>query len=67
MGEIISFQHVKTMKSQSIKGGERVKALARGEVQVYICDNCGEEFEVISDNYPDKCPGCKLRITSWKT
>lgn len=53
MAEIISF--VKKPKKVS---GNRWKAIAEDNLKVYVCDGCGEEFEVIVDNKPDKCPGC---------
>lgn len=59
MAQIIEFRR----KEKIFSNAERYKALAKSKIRVFNCDNCGEEFEVINDVYPDKCPGCGLRFT----
>ncbi len=45
--------------SQRMLNKFRTEALAKGQVDTYICNNCGEEFDVYYDKKPDFCPGCK--------
>ncbi|MBE5849766.1 MAG: hypothetical protein E7298_06335 [Lachnospiraceae bacterium] len=59
MCEIISFIDQKKRRIN------RSEALAKGKIMYYSCDSCGADIEVIDNDYPDKCPGCGLRITSW--
>lgn len=58
MGDIIQFHK----RSKSISNQDRFKALAKGELDSYTCDNCGTEFEVAFNDKPDYCPGCHARI-----
>lgn len=60
MAQIIKFR----TKSDVDKVG-RVKALVKGEIDVFTCDNCGETIEVVKGKYPSHCPGCNLIITQW--
>ncbi len=62
MAQIIEFGRIK----KSTVDARRWKALAKGQVSTYICDNCGERFDVINDEFPDTCPGCGLRFTEFK-
>ena len=57
MGEVIQFRP-KT-KDRSFN---RVEALMKGQLETYVCDNCGEEFEVAFGNKPKRCPGCDFEI-----
>ena len=43
----------------------RVEALVKGQIERYSCDTCGNEFEVVFGNRPDKCPSCGLKI-NWR-
>ena len=61
MAQIVNF--MKLRKDNSI--AERDKALANGQIEYFICNNCGERIEVINGEYPDCCPGCAYRITKW--
>ena len=62
MGNIIQF----APRSKKVSTNtNRVEALVKGELDVYICDTCGEEFEVVFDNKPDKCPHCN-RVICWE-
>lgn len=61
MAQIISFIPKKKVSDDA----KRWKAIAKGQFTVYTCDNCGERFEVINDEYPDTCPGCGLRFTKF--
>ena len=56
MGEIVQFRPRQT------KEINRVEALMKGQVETYTCNNCGEDFEVIYNNRPDKCPNCFYSI-----
>ena len=62
MAQIISFIPKKKMSNES----RRWKALAKGTIMTFTCNTCGEEFEVVDDEYPDLCPGCGRRITQFK-
>lgn len=64
MAEIISFFDRKKPQKREIS---RVEALAKGRIQHYSCDSCGADIEVINGEYPDRCPGCGLIITEWKS
>ena len=44
---------------------ERYRALAKGHIEYFTCDNCGTRIEVMNGEYPDCCPGCAYRITKW--
>lgn len=43
----------------------RIEALVKGELEVYVCDTCGEEFEVAFGNKPEVCPHCN-RLICWE-
>jgi len=60
MAQIIEF------KKKEKKVMSRTEALVKGKLDVYRCDSCGKEFEVIDNDYPDKCPGCGLPIQNWQ-
>lgn len=64
MAQIISFSKTHSRAGQK-EEAKRLKALAHNKLQVFICDICGDEFEVIDDEYPEKCPGCGRKITEW--
>lgn len=49
-------------KPREVRSSNRVEALVKGEIEVYECDNCGEEFEVMFNKFPDKCPHCSYKI-----
>lgn len=58
MGEIVQFRpRVKQENSNN-----RIEALMKGQVDEYTCQNCGEDFEVLFDNKPDRCPHCNMLI-----
>lgn len=61
MGEILQFKPMSKTKEQ-ISGKERYKALAKGKVKGFTCNNCGEHFEVYNEDYPKCCPGCSAKI-----
>lgn len=44
----------------------RVEALMKGEVETYTCNDCGEDFEVLFENFPEKCPHCN-RVIDWES
>ena len=62
MAQIISF----IPKKKTSNEVNRWKALAKGQLDIYTCDNCGERFEVMNNEFPDTCPGCGLRFTEFK-
>ena len=62
MAQIISF----VKKQRATEEANRWKAIAKGQIAVYICDVCGERFEVMDDDYPDACPGCGRTFTKFK-
>ena len=57
MGDILLFEPRMKIKN-------RYKAIAKGTLLKFTCDTCGEEIEVIDEEYPEYCPGC-LREISW--
>lgn len=60
MGEIVQFRpRVKQENSNN-----RIEALMRGQLETYICDVCGGEFDVLYGNFPDECPHCH-RTMKW--
>lgn len=61
MGKVIAFRKPERVISEQ----ERLKALVRGNIDVYICENCHDEFEVINEKFPEMCPHCGAVITSW--
>lgn len=64
MGEVIEFARFK-QRSKSTKDAERLKALFNGNVEVYVCEECGGDIEVINNVFPTRCPCCGLRISDW--
>lgn len=40
----------------------RIKALTKGKLKVFNCDGCGGEFEVLFDEFPEKCPHCGVEF-----
>ena len=60
MAQIIEF------RKKTSSSAERYKALAKGNIKTFKCDNCGTDFEVINNKYPDCCPGCGLVFTDFK-
>lgn len=59
MGEIIQFKFRQKETSQN-----RVEAMVKGQLDTYVCDTCGESFDVLFDNKPERCPHCN-RIIEW--
>lgn len=60
MAQIIEFRRRDKKEEMS-----RTEALVKGKIDVYRCDSCGKEFEVINDVFPDTCPGCGVVISVW--
>ena len=61
MGDILIFNPNASNKTK-IEAKSRIEALAKGELETYVCDSCGKRFEVMFDNKPEYCPGCFARI-----
>ena len=62
MAQIISF----VKKQSTVKEAERWKAIAKGQIRHFTCDDCGADIEVINEQYPERCPGCNRIISGWK-
>ena len=62
MAQIFEFRK----KEQMTYKAKRYRALAKGNIKVFTCDMCGEEFEVIDGEYPECCPGCGLEFIEFK-
>ena len=62
MAQIISF----VKKQKTTEEANRWKAIAKGQVRHFTCDDCGADIEVINEDYPDLCPGCGRFISGWK-
>ena len=65
MGQIIEFKKREKKKSVRVNDAERYKALVKGKIDVFTCDNCGSDIEVINGVYPERCPGCGLKIAHY--
>ena len=61
MAQIVSF----IPRKRANKEAERWKAIAKGRIRYFTCDDCGADIEVINEEYPDKCPGCGRNIDQW--
>ena len=62
MAQIIEFVRKKKMSDDA----KRWKAIAKGRIRHFTCDDCGADIEVINEDYPDLCPGCGRFISGWK-
>ena len=63
MAQIIAF-NVGRRNGKTLEQ-ERLKALVKGRIRYFTCDDCGADIEVINEKYPDRCPGCGRNITQW--
>lgn len=59
MSNVIQF---KPRRDCEVSSRDRVEAMVKGKIETYECNNCGELFDVLFGNRPDKCPNCNLRI-----
>ena len=59
MGQIIEFSARKNSKH------ERVEALVKGNIECYVCEDCGGDIEVINNKFPTRCPNCGVLILEW--
>lgn len=60
MGEIVQF------RPRQKKEFNRVEALMKGQIETYVCNNCGSDIEVAYGEKPDKCPSCGFIISDWR-
>jgi len=65
MGQVVNFQKYIDSKRYRKRIISRAEALAKDLISVYSCNMCGGEFEVIADNYPERCPCCNRVIEKW--
>ena len=68
MAEIINFKAYNTSIKKCVNETShrfRLKALSEGRIRTFTCDNCGQEFEVLYDKFPERCKGCNL-IFDWE-
>ena len=65
MGEIIKFNPQYRVKSKEISDKDRYKAMAKGKYEVYVCEDCGGDIEVIDEQFPSTCPHCGTEILGW--
>ena len=56
MGQILQFKP--RYKTPAVDEKTRLKMMAEGRVELYNCNGCNCEIEVIDNNFPDTCPGC---------
>lgn len=61
MAQIVEFKR----KKEVITEAQRWKAIAKGRIRYFTCDDCGSDIEVIDEQYPYRCPGCGRIITGW--
>ena len=40
----------------------RTEALIKGLIETYTCDSCGGDFEVINEQFPERCPCCNMEM-----
>lgn len=59
MGEILQFR---PRSEQTFTSRNRIEALAKGQLQTYVCGKCDGEFEVWYDDKPTFCPCCKTLL-----
>lgn len=64
MAKIIEFSR---FKSKSDGMMSRTEALVKGKIDIYKCNSCGEDFEVINEEFPECCPVCGIEILQWNT
>jgi predicted RNA-binding Zn-ribbon protein involved in translation (DUF1610 family) len=65
MCAIIDFRkNVENLKAKH-KPMSRIEAMVKGLVEIYTCNNCGGDIEVIDKVYPDCCPNCGAEILEW--
>lgn len=64
MAQIISFSKAHSRAGQK-DDAKRLKALVHNKIHVYTCDTCDMDFEVIDEEYPEKCPNCGRKIVEW--
>ena len=60
MAEIIKFRQREHRDKPN-----RFEALVKGQIEVYRCDMCGENFEVLFGKKPERCPHCMRYFTGW--
>ena len=58
MAEIIQIMQYKHNLKYGVSERELLEAMANGRVENYVCNECGETFDVINNIKPDCCPGC---------
>ena len=63
MAKIIAF-NVRRRNGKTLEA-ERWKALVKGNIEYYNCDDCGGEIEVINGDFPKRCPHCGTEILDW--
>ena len=64
MGVIVEFRP-RSKKKQSGEA-KRLEAMIKGKLEVYTCDNCGGDIEVINDEFPSHCPHCNVELLEWE-
>lgn len=40
----------------------RAEAMIKGQIELYECNACGKDFEVLFEQFPEKCPHCNTKI-----
>ena len=58
MGEILQFRP----RQKKVSSDNRVEAMMKGQLETYTCNTCGGDFEVLFNNFPDRCPHCGREI-----
>ena len=62
MCTIIDFERYRNRKC---KTQSYIEAMVKGLIEIYTCNRCGGEIEVINNNFPKNCPNCHVIIDSW--
>ena len=53
-------------KQVSNEEARRLSALVTGKLEVYTCNNCGGDIEVIDGEFPTHCPHCNVELLEWE-
>lgn len=65
MAQIVEFVSYKRAITKRTTESERWKAMAKGQIEYYRCEDCGYDIEVINNKFPTNCPCCNSEILDW--
>ena len=47
---------------KKVRSSNRIEALVKSQIRTFNCDECGGEFEVLFNKFPNECPHCGLKF-----